>query len=96
MPLGLAQRMAPAARLHSVQSIVVRRRLLSSSHRLLATPTVQPNTRDAGVYEDPYKGGPSAIDKAVHIFFFTEIMRGASSRLSRVVTVDLRRCPRRT
>jgi len=26
---------------------------------------------------DPYKGGPSAIDKAVHLFFFTEIIRGS-------------------
>jgi len=25
---------------------------------------------------DPYKDGPSAIDKAVHLFFFTEILRG--------------------
>ncbi|KAJ7284079.1 Ndufs8, NADH:ubiquinone oxidoreductase 23 kd subunit [Mycena rebaudengoi] len=25
---------------------------------------------------DPYKGGQSAIDKAVHLFFFTEIIRG--------------------
>ncbi|TFK55603.1 Ndufs8, NADH:ubiquinone oxidoreductase 23 kd subunit [Heliocybe sulcata] len=25
---------------------------------------------------DPYKNGPGAIDKAVHIFFFTEILRG--------------------
>lgn len=25
---------------------------------------------------NPYKGGPSAIDKAVHLFFFTEIIRG--------------------
>ncbi|KAF8213878.1 hypothetical protein K438DRAFT_1802437 [Mycena galopus ATCC 62051] len=25
---------------------------------------------------DAYKGGPSAIDKAVHLFFFTEILRG--------------------
>jgi len=25
---------------------------------------------------DPYKGGPSALDKAVHLFFFTEIIRG--------------------
>jgi NADH dehydrogenase (ubiquinone) Fe-S protein 8 len=25
---------------------------------------------------NPYKGGPSAIDKAVHLFFFTEILRG--------------------
>lgn len=25
---------------------------------------------------DPYHGGQSAIDKAVHLFFFTEIIRG--------------------
>jgi hypothetical protein len=25
---------------------------------------------------DPHKYGPSAIDKAVHLFFFTEILRG--------------------
>ncbi len=25
---------------------------------------------------DPYKNGPSALDKAVHLFFFTEIIRG--------------------
>jgi len=25
---------------------------------------------------NPYKGGPSAIDKAVHLLFFTEILRG--------------------
>ncbi|KAG6336589.1 hypothetical protein ID866_2498 [Astraeus odoratus] len=25
---------------------------------------------------DPYKGGPNAIDKATHLFFFTEIIRG--------------------
>jgi len=27
-------------------------------------------------YVNPYKDGPSAIDKAVHLFFFTEILRG--------------------
>lgn len=32
---------------------------------------------DEGKYVDPYKGGPSAIDKAVHLFFLTEILRGA-------------------
>jgi hypothetical protein len=26
---------------------------------------------------NPYHGGPSAIEKAVHLFFFTEIVRGA-------------------
>jgi len=33
---------------------------------------------EPGKYVDPYKGGQSAIDKAVHLFFFTEILRGAS------------------
>ncbi|KAF8351655.1 NADH-ubiquinone oxidoreductase 23 kDa subunit [Amanita rubescens] len=37
------------------------------------TPQVQ-NTE--GTEVDPYKDGPSALDKAVHIFFFTEIVRG--------------------
>lgn len=27
-------------------------------------------------YVNPYKDGPSAINKAVHLFFFTEIIRG--------------------
>jgi len=26
---------------------------------------------------NPYRHGPSALDKAVHLFFFTEIIRGA-------------------
>ena len=58
-----------------------------SSARLQATPVeehkiVKPATQDPYKYapvsdpEDPYKGGQSAIDKAVHIFFFTEIIRG--------------------
>lgn len=32
---------------------------------------------EPGTNFDPYKDGPSAIDKAVHLFFFTEIIRGA-------------------
>lgn len=32
---------------------------------------------EAGKDYDPYKDGPSAIEKAVHLFFFTEIIRGA-------------------
>lgn len=34
------------------------------------------NTPFPGEYTNPYKGGPSAIEKAVHLFFFTEILRG--------------------
>jgi len=28
------------------------------------------------IYVNPYKGGPSALDKAAELFFFTEILRG--------------------
>lgn len=29
-----------------------------------------------GAYVDPYKNGPSAIEKTAELFFFTEIVRG--------------------
>lgn len=32
---------------------------------------------EPGKEVDPYKDGPSALDKAAHLFFFTEIIRGA-------------------
>ncbi|THG96224.1 hypothetical protein EW026_g5571 [Hermanssonia centrifuga] len=35
-----------------------------------------PSDRQYGNATNPYKGGPSAIEKAVHLFFFTEILRG--------------------
>jgi len=36
-----------------------------------------PAQHDAhGIEANPYSNGPSAIDKAVHLFFFTEIFRG--------------------
>jgi NADH dehydrogenase (ubiquinone) Fe-S protein 8 len=31
---------------------------------------------EPGNYVNPYKDGPGALDKAVHLFFFTEIIRG--------------------
>jgi NADH dehydrogenase (ubiquinone) Fe-S protein 8 len=37
---------------------------------------VQPQTTQQPLEGDPYRRGPSAIDKAVHLFFFTEILRG--------------------
>jgi NAD-dependent dihydropyrimidine dehydrogenase PreA subunit len=40
---------------------------------------------------NPYAGGQSAIDKAVHLFFFTEIIRGAAVSLvcpSSILTVE--------
>jgi hypothetical protein len=30
-------------------------------------------------YVNPYEGGPSALEKAAHLFFFTEIVRGSST-----------------
>lgn len=31
---------------------------------------------EQGKYVNPYEGGPSALEKAAHLFFFTEIARG--------------------
>lgn len=73
------------AQLSSRQTLLVYRTFASSSARLQATPvegqkTVKLVDQEPYKYtpasEDPYKGGPSAINKAVHIFFFTEILRG--------------------
>lgn len=52
-------------------STTPRRLLAQPSHGHGATP---PPSLNSNV--NPYKGGPSAIDKAVHLFFFTEILRG--------------------
>lgn len=32
--------------------------------------------QEEDIYVNPYKGGPSALDKAAELFFFTEILRG--------------------
>jgi NADH dehydrogenase (ubiquinone) Fe-S protein 8 len=75
------------AQLSSGQTLILYRTFASSSARLRATPVeeqkiVKPTEQNPYKYnplsdsEDPYKGGPSAIDKAVHLFFFTEIIRG--------------------
>lgn len=75
------------AQLSSRQTLLVYRTFASSSARLQATPVeeqkiVKPTEQHPYKYtpisdpEDPYKGGQSAIDKAVHLFFFTEIIRG--------------------
>jgi len=75
------------AQLSSRQMLLVYRTFASSSSRLQATPLgdqkitkpvdQQPYKHTAVLDPgDTYKGGQSAIDKAVHIFFFTEIIRG--------------------
>ncbi|KAJ7068576.1 NADH-quinone oxidoreductase [Mycena amicta] len=57
---------------------------LESADGLISDLTIRKHRREltARKYDaqgnevDPYKGGQSAIDKAVHLFFFTEIIRG--------------------
>ena len=75
------------AQLSSRQTLLAHRTFVSSPARPQASPVEdqklvnpvdqQPFKRTAvSDLEDPYKGGQSAIDKAVHLFFFTEIIRG--------------------
>ncbi|KAI0346854.1 NADH-quinone oxidoreductase [Trametopsis cervina] len=81
----LATRSAPT-------STLIAQRLISSSSRIQAQPVDHkpkshldpaPPPRSPSILatspgenKDPYHGGPSAIEKAVHLFFFTEIIRG--------------------
>lgn len=84
--LSFSTRLA-RTQLSSRQTLLAYRSFASSSSRLQATPVeeqkiVKPAEQHPYKYtamsdpEDPYKGGQSAIDKAVHLFFFTEILRG--------------------
>ena len=84
--LSFSARLAQA-QLSSRQTLLVYRTFTSSFSRLQATPLedqkiVKPVDQQPYKYtavsnpENPYKGGQSAIDKAVHLFFFTEIIRG--------------------
>lgn len=89
--VGVAASRPLAARLATSRpSVLTASRLLSTNSRQQAqhtdhTNTMHPNhprspslqTTFPGEYKDPYAGGPSAIEKAVHLFFFTEILRGA-------------------
>lgn len=43
------------------------------------SPSLNTATYTAADEIDPYKGGPGALEKAVHLFFFTEILRGMLS-----------------
>lgn len=67
------------------------RGLSTSQRRLLAQPLPDnhhhhnhqhsaPSSSQSSISDiNPYKDGPSALDKAVHLFFFTEILRGTSA-----------------
>lgn len=47
-----------------------------SEHLNHHAPPPEPIYDAQGHELNPYQNGPSAIDKAVHLFFFTEIIRG--------------------
>ncbi|KAF8592748.1 NADH dehydrogenase iron-sulfur protein 8 [Ramaria rubella] len=47
-----------------------------SIHSSPSSVGIQGTEIEAENYVNPYKSGPSAVDKAVHLFFFTEIIRG--------------------
>jgi hypothetical protein len=50
---------------------------------------------EPGKYVNPYEGGPSALEKAAHLFFFTEIVRGASTLSPMLIPSYLNgHCPR--
>ena len=89
--LGLATRisLSPTTSTPPVSLVVLRH--LSTSRRTLQaqpehnyshvkSPRLGTGTYSAreepGKYVNPYEGGPSALEKAAHLFFFTEIARG--------------------
>lgn len=90
--VGLQPRIALAARQTFSRSPLVSRCLISSSTCSHAEHPPSLSSRindranhapsllreyDAHGHElNPYRNGPSALDKAVHLFFFTEIIRG--------------------
>jgi len=94
-PLGLSTRLllSPTTSTPSLHLVALRH--LSTSRRTLqAQPAhdsanyVKSPQLGTGVYSaknepdkyvNPYGGGPSALEKAAHIFFFTEIVRGSVS-----------------
>ncbi|KAI9447907.1 NADH-quinone oxidoreductase [Lactarius indigo] len=82
--LGLATRLllSPTTSTPPI-SLVVRRHLSTSRRTLQAQPAhnhghdhVTSPQFGTGKYVNPYEGGPSALEKAAHLFFFTEIVRG--------------------
>ncbi|ETW84133.1 quinone oxidoreductase 8 [Heterobasidion irregulare TC 32-1] len=89
--LGLSARFS-ASRLPSTTPLsLVAFRLLSTTPRLQhaepahhhdhlsSGPIKSPSLKSgvsSGLDVNPYKGGPGALDKAAHLFFFTEIVRG--------------------
>ena len=74
-----APRLTPMAAALSIRSFATTpRRLQAEPVRDHQHPPRNPHQAAAEFKADvnPYKGGPSAVDKAVHLLFFTEILRG--------------------
>ena len=96
--MGLQPYMRATNRTPYIQVTLQTRRLLSTStcsHAQHAPANHNPGERlhhhnditaptngAQGKEVDPYKDGPGALDKAVHLFFFTEIIRGMVPVLS--------------
>lgn len=92
LALGLAPRILATQRSAALRSSIVAYRNIHSTHCSHAehidsrfegpirSPPLGAGSLTAkdepGKDIDPYKDGQSAIDKAVHLFFFTEIIRG--------------------
>ncbi|KAG9317357.1 Ndufs8, NADH:ubiquinone oxidoreductase 23 kd subunit [Chiua virens] len=66
-------------------------KLLDSPHKIRSPPATGTLTAqdEPEKHTDSYKDGPSAIDKAVHLFFFTEILRGRSDEAARNNTTNV-------
>jgi len=94
-PLGLSTRLllSPTTGTPSL-SLVALRHLSTSRRTLQAQPAhdsanhlnsprlgtdVYSAKEEPDKYVNPYKGGPGALEKAAHLFFFTEIVRGSVS-----------------
>ncbi|KAF8238954.1 NADH-quinone oxidoreductase [Tricholoma matsutake] len=79
--LGLQPRLRVSSRVSSVHTALIAQRLLSTStrsHAEHAKGSHHHNTVSMAKGGDinPYKYEATSIDKAVHLFFFTEILRG--------------------
>jgi NADH dehydrogenase (ubiquinone) Fe-S protein 8 len=92
--LGLSARLIAARRTATHSPLVYHRLLSSTPRRLLASPIGESNVKspplgqgsasaaeEPGKDFNPYKDGPGALDKAVHLFFLTEIMKGPSTAI---------------
>ncbi|KAF8484638.1 NADH-quinone oxidoreductase [Russula ochroleuca] len=78
----------PSVTLVSLRHLSTSRRTLQAqpTHSTRDSPTHAKSPRletgvysardEPGKYVNPYEGGPSALEKAAHLFFFTEIVRG--------------------